>query len=75
MKNSTNNSNPSNKPNNYLRYSGLAFQMLAAIALAMWGGTELDGWLGWKFPVWTVTLLLAAVVGSLIGLVRSLPKN
>lgn len=75
MKNSMNSNSPSNKPNGFLRYSGLAFQMLAAIALAMWGGIKLDGWLGWKFPVWTVTLLLAAVVGSLVGLVRSLPKS
>lgn len=72
MKNSTNKNSPSNS---YLRYSGLAFQMMAAIALAAWGGTKLDQWLGWKFPVWTVGLLLAAVVGSLIGLVRSLPKQ
>jgi len=49
--------------------------MMAVIALAAWGGIRLDRWLGWKFPVWTVGLLLAAVVGSLIGLVRSLPKE
>ena len=48
---------------------------LKATANIMWGGTKLDERLGWKFPVWTVGLLLAAVAGSLIGLVRSLPKN
>ncbi|MDJ1468270.1 AtpZ/AtpI family protein [Cytophagaceae bacterium DM2B3-1] len=72
MKNSTNKKSPLS---DYAKYSGLAFQMMATIALGVWGGTKLDQWTGWKFPVFTVILPMIGIVGSIILLIRSLPKQ
>ena len=69
---------PKNQPsdNPILKYSGLAFQMLAAIGLATWAGLALDKWLEIKrFPAFTFSLVLLAVVGSLISLIRGLIKG
>jgi len=44
--------------NNYAKYSGLAFQMIAIILLGVFGGIKLDDWLNLKFPVFTVILSL-----------------
>ena len=71
MKNSTNKKSPLS---DYVKYSGLAFQMMATIALGVWGGMKIDQWTGWKFPVFMVTLPLLGIVSSLVLLIRSLPK-
>ncbi len=60
--------------NDYVKYSGLAFQLMATIGLGVWGGMKIDQWTGWKFPVFTVTLPLLGIVSSLVLLIRSLPK-
>jgi F0F1-type ATP synthase assembly protein I len=74
MDNSKNKPNQSNSASSYARYSGLAFQMLLAIGLGVWGGIKLDQWLDLKFPVFTVVLSLLGVVASLLQLIRGLPK-
>ena len=58
--------------NNYARYSGLAFQMAAIIGLSVWGGRWLDGLTGWKFPLFTIVLLLGALSGAIWSVYRSL---
>ena len=69
------NSKATNPLKQYARYSGLAFQLLAAIFLGVWLGMKTDQWLGLKFPLFTIVLCMAALVGSMIYLVKSLPKN
>lgn len=49
--------------------------MVATIGLAAWGGIELDAYLGNRFPWFTVLLVLLALTGSMIWLVRQLPKE
>lgn len=44
----------------YARYSSLAFQMLAIILLAVFGGLKLDRWMSLKFPLFTL-------IGALLG--------
>ena len=60
----TNGENQPKKPplNNYIKYSGLGFQMLAAILLGVLGGMQLDKRLRQPddFPLFTV-------IGSLLG--------
>ena len=51
--------------NDYARYSNLAFQMLAILALGVFGGIGLDNWLELKFPIFTVILSFLAVVGAI----------
>jgi ATP synthase protein I len=49
--------------NSVLRYSGMAFQILACILAGFWGGKKLDAYLGMvKIPVFTLVLGLAGVV-------------
>ncbi len=59
----------------YARYGGLAFQMAAVVALSVWGGRWLDGLVGWKFPLFTIVLLLAALTGAIWSVYRSLKKG
>jgi len=73
MDNSKNKKNSSSKTSSYVRYSGLAFQMMVTIGLGVWGGIKLDEWLGLR-PLFTVSLSLLAVIGSLVQLIRGLPK-
>ena len=53
------------KPNNdYLRYSGLGFQLAATIGLGVFIGVELDKWLKTSKPWFTIGCsLLFLVVG------------
>lgn len=58
--------------NNYARYSGLAFQMIAIILAGVFGGIKLDQIVNWEFPVFTLVLTLLAVVLSMYYAVKDL---
>ncbi len=73
MDNPKNKKNSSSEVSSYARYSGLAFQMMITIGLGVWGGIKLDEWLNLR-PLFTVSLSLLAVIGSLVQLIRGLPK-
>lgn len=51
--------------NSYARFSGMAFQMLATIALFTYGGYRIDLWRGTEIPVWTLILSLFSIAASL----------
>lgn len=68
-------SKDTNRPNPYIKYSGLAFQILAFIFLGTWGGMKIDAWLSLEIPIFTIALSMLALIGSLIYLVKSLPKS
>lgn len=59
----------------YLKYSGLAFQMIGAMVLAAWAGSKLDDVMGNENPWMTILLLVVAVVGSMVLVVLSLNKK
>ncbi len=59
----------------YLKYSGLAFQMIGVMVLAAWGGMALDEHFGTKNPWFTIGLLVAAVVASMMLVIISLNKK
>lgn len=60
--------------NSAAKWSGLAFQMLAAIGLGVWGGMWLDKKLGLTFPAFTLSLSLLGVVGSLVMVFRQVAQ-
>ena len=60
--------------NDYLRFSGFGFQMVATLGLAAWGGLKLDAYFGLKVPVFLIVLLLSALGGSLYIFVRQVTK-
>ncbi len=73
---------PDKKPrptnsNSALKYSGMAFQILACILLGFWGGMKLDEFLGFKkIPIFTLVLgLLGVVVGIYISIKDFLKKK
>ena len=59
----------------YLKYSGLAFQMVGAMVLAAWGGSKLDEVMGNEDPWMTIVLLVVAVVASMVLVILSLNKK
>jgi hypothetical protein len=68
---------PDNKQraDSYLKYTGLAFQMVGTIGLAMWGGYSLDQWLELQFPVFLLSFTLLSLTGSIFMLIRQLPGD
>ena len=63
-----------NRFNAYAKYSGLAIQMMAMIAVGTYGGFRLDRYLDWKIPVFTVVLSLLSVGGAIWYAVKDLLK-
>ncbi|MFT3884421.1 MAG: AtpZ/AtpI family protein [Flavobacteriales bacterium] len=56
--------------NNYLRYSGIGFQMAATIGLGAFAGWWLDKQLQWGFPLFTLVLSLGGVAAALYFLIK-----
>ncbi len=62
---------PEPKPANAVaKYAGVAFQMLAMIAVCVWAGMKLDQWQGLKTPWFTLGLALLGVVGAMYLVIR-----
>ncbi len=59
----------------YAIYSSLAIQMAVIVVAGAFGGRELDKWLQWHFPVFTVILSLVAIVLSILYGIRELFKH
>lgn len=64
-----------NQINEYIKYSGLAFQMAGLILLGYWLGTKIDSWLDLSFPAFTIILILLFLSLSFYSLIKSLPKE
>ncbi|NIJ51994.1 AtpZ/AtpI family protein [Dyadobacter arcticus] len=65
----------SNAPSGFLKYSGLAMQMLGTILIFTYFGYRLDGWQQNKVPVWTLVLSMASIGASLYLLIKSFTKQ
>jgi hypothetical protein len=61
--------------NTYLKYSGLAIQLLAAIAIFGYLGHSVDQWLELKFPAFMLLLGFLAFGGMMVQLYRSINKD
>lgn len=60
--------------NDYVKYSGMAFQMVAIIAIATWGGIKLDKISGFEKPVFTIILSLLGVFGAIYSVLKDFIK-
>lgn len=58
--------------NSYLRYSGLALQLLVTIGVFGWLGYQLDRYLSLTFPAFMLVFGLIALAGMLYQVYRSL---
>ncbi len=56
--------------NDFARYSGIAFQMFAIIAITTWGGIKLDKIAGFEKPVFTVILSLLGVLAAIYTAIK-----
>ena len=63
---------PKQRPlNSYLKFSGLAIQMMVTIGVMVYAGYRLDLWLGIKFPAFLLTFTLMSLIGSIYWLYRA----
>ncbi len=56
--------------NAYARYSTIAFQMLVIMLAGVFGGRELDKWVEWQFPVFTLILTILAVILAIYTVIK-----
>lgn len=59
----------------YAKYSSLILQMIAIVALGIWGGTELDKSLNMKGHVFTISLTIFTSFVAVFHLFRTLLKK
>ena len=59
----------------YARYSSIAFQMLAIMLAGVFGGRELDKWVDWDFPVFTLVLTILAVFLAIYTVIKDLIRK
>lgn len=67
--------NDQGRTNNAMRYAGLATQWMVLMLIAAWGGNKIDKWLGWKFPLFLILLVLVALAFSFRQLLNELNKK
>ncbi len=60
----------SKQVNTFLKYTGLGLQLVITLALGGGLGYYVDSLIGWKFPVFLLLFLMAALAGSIYLLVR-----
>ncbi len=61
--------------NNYLKYTGLAFQFLAAIVLGFWLGTWLDNHYQTTKPWFTMGFMIAFLIATLYKVIRDITNE
>ncbi len=58
------------KFDDFIRYSNLAFEMIAIMAVGTGAGWAIDHWLALKFPIFTLVLMVLSVIGAIYHVVR-----
>ncbi len=61
--------------NAYLRYSGMAFQMIGVLLVAAYAGQWLDDHFQTSQPWFTLVLLLVGVSASMYLVIKTVTKN
>ncbi|HSI91306.1 MAG TPA: AtpZ/AtpI family protein [Adhaeribacter sp.] len=61
--------------NAFLRYSGMAFQMIAVLLVAAYSGQWLDEHYNNKQPWFTLVLLLIGVTASMYLIIKTVTRN
>lgn len=61
---------PKKKIDDFVRYSGLAFEMVAIMGAGVWIGIKIDHWLGLSFPAFTMGLMVLSVIGAIYHAIR-----
>jgi F0F1-type ATP synthase assembly protein I len=64
-----------NKFDAFIRYSSLAFEMMAMIALGTFLGYKIDQWMDNEFKGFTLGLMILSVVGAVFYSTRNILKK
>ncbi len=67
--------NPKNKYNDFVRYSGLGFEMMAIIGGFTFLGYKIDQWMENDFKGFTLGFAIFSVIAAIIYGTRSLLKK
>ena len=67
--------NSGKNQNQYIRFTGIAFEMLAFILLGYWLGQKANDYFEIESPILTLIGILLGVGGSMYNLIRKLPKD
>ena len=63
------------QPNQYLKYSGMVFQLFVLLAVGAWLGQYLDEKLNTPDPYFTILLILLFTAGFFYKLVKDLSQK
>ena len=61
---------PKKQFDDFIRYSSLAFEIMIIMGIGVWLGVKLDQWLNMSFPVFTLGLMILAVIGAIYHAIR-----
>jgi len=61
--------------NTYIKYSGMAVQLILLLLVGFYGGKYLAGFLGWNPKVLSMLGMLALLSGGLFSIIRNLMKE
>lgn len=61
---------PKKKFDDFIRYSNLAFEMVAIMGAGTFSGWLVDNWLETKFPIFLLVFMVLSVVGSIFYAIR-----
>ena len=64
-----------NKFDNFIRYSGLGFEMMAIIGILTFAGYKIDQWMDNEFKGFTFGLMIFSVIIAIIHGTKSLLKR
>lgn len=66
---------PKKKSNYLMYYAGFAFQMMAALGLAVYAGYWVDKWIKWRIPIFIWLLPLIVLIAMLVKVVKDTSKK
>ncbi len=67
--------NNKNKIDNFIRYSSLAFEMMAIIGGGTFLGFKIDQWMNNEFKSFTLGLMILSVIGAILYGTKNLLKR
>lgn len=63
---------PKKQVDDFIKYSGMAFEMVAIMGVGVFMGVKIDQWLKLDFPAFTLGLMVLSVVGAIYHAIRKL---
>lgn len=61
---------PKKKFDDFIRYSNLAFEMVAIMGIGTWLGWVIDNWFNFKFPIFLLIFMVLSVIGAIFYAIR-----